>query len=194
MKINESNAEGESANEDESGYLCNHIIAVQTRLDVDEDRKRCTWSAFDFSDDPPTYRWEFWREISQKNLLFLTGFFKLYNNFVRKRALVKYQFQSVKWPRWCSCLTLDKTVKFWKLPILKLFFKIQIFKTLNFENSNFLNHCIMKYLKNLLNFDFKKRYTLTTSLWDWYLTVKMATKFEILPLYSWNFGQFGVFV
>ena len=52
VKINESNGE---TSEDES-YLCNHIIAVQTNLDVDEDRKRCSWSAFDFSDDPPTYR------------------------------------------------------------------------------------------------------------------------------------------
>ena len=46
---------GEIENEDET-YLCNHIIAVQTNLDVDEDRNRCSWSAFDFSDDPPTYR------------------------------------------------------------------------------------------------------------------------------------------
>jgi hypothetical protein len=53
----------EIENEDET-YLCNHIIAVQTNLDVDEDRNRCSWSAFDFSDDPPTYR-TFAAEFSQ---------------------------------------------------------------------------------------------------------------------------------
>ena len=42
-------------NEDEV-YLCNHLIACQTNLDVDEGRNRCTWSGFDFSVDPPRYR------------------------------------------------------------------------------------------------------------------------------------------
>ena len=41
-------------------------------------------------------------------------------------------------------------------------------KLLKFENSNFLNRYILEYLKNSLNFNLKKRYTLTTSLWDWY--------------------------
>jgi hypothetical protein len=40
----------------EDDYLCNHLIAMQTTLDVDEDDKRCSWSALDFSADPPTYR------------------------------------------------------------------------------------------------------------------------------------------
>ena len=53
----------------------------------------------------------------------------------------------VKWSRWCSIFTLEKTVKFWK---------IQIFKPLNFKNSNFLNRYILKYLKNSLNFYLKK--------------------------------------
>ena len=48
VKANETN--------EEESYLCNHIIAVQTQLEVDQGSKRCTWSAFDFSDDPPTYR------------------------------------------------------------------------------------------------------------------------------------------
>ena len=67
VKISEAagngNGGGEIENEDET-YLCNHIIAVQTNLDVDEDRNRCSWSAFDFSDDPPTYR-TFAAEFSQ---------------------------------------------------------------------------------------------------------------------------------
>ena len=47
-------ANGE-VNEDEV-YLCNHLIAMQTNLDVDEDSKRCSWSGLDFSVDPPRYR------------------------------------------------------------------------------------------------------------------------------------------
>ena len=42
-------------NEDEV-YLCNHLIAMQTNLDVDEEKKKCSWSGLDFSVDPPRYR------------------------------------------------------------------------------------------------------------------------------------------
>ena len=59
--------------------------------------------------------------------------------------------------------------------------KIQFHKLLNFENSNFLNCHILKYL---LNFDFKN-----VKPWPFHFgtgisIVKMASKFEILSLYS----------
>ena len=52
-KVTEMN-NGE-VNEDEV-YLCNHLIAIQTNLEVDEEKNRCTWSGLDFSVDPPRYR------------------------------------------------------------------------------------------------------------------------------------------
>ena len=52
----------------------------------------------------------------------------LYESFVRKRTLVKYQSQSEVIARWCSSFTLETTVKILKIQILKL---------LNFNNSNF---------------------------------------------------------
>ena len=65
--------------------------------------------------------------------------------------------------------------------------KNQIRKLLNFENSNFLNSYILKYLKKLLNSDFKKKLHLyTTSLWDWYTNCQNGPKFEILSLYRIN--------
>ena len=33
---------------------CNHLIAMQTEVDVVQEK--CSWSALDFSIDPPTYR------------------------------------------------------------------------------------------------------------------------------------------
>ena len=53
LKVTDAN--GEVPNEDEI-YLCNHLIAIQTSVDVDETNKRCTWSGLDFSADPPQYR------------------------------------------------------------------------------------------------------------------------------------------
>ena len=65
--------------------------------------------------------------------------------------------------------------------------KIQIFKPLNFENSNFLNrHHIMKYLKNSSNFDLKNRYTLTTSLWGWYLNCQNGRQIWIFFCYLYR--------
>merc|ERR1712051_388116 len=52
LKLNEANGE---VNEDEI-YLCNHLIAIQTNVDVNEAEKCCTWSGLDFSVDPPRYR------------------------------------------------------------------------------------------------------------------------------------------
>ena len=52
LKVNDANGE---VNEDEL-YLCNHLIAIQTNVDVNEADKRCTWSGLDFSADPPRYR------------------------------------------------------------------------------------------------------------------------------------------
>jgi len=52
LKVNDANGE---VNEDEI-YLCNHLIAIQTNVDVNEADKRCTWSGLDFSADPPRYR------------------------------------------------------------------------------------------------------------------------------------------
>ena len=46
---------GSDGNEDEV-YLCNHLIAIQTNVEVDEADRRCTWSGLDFSVDPPRYR------------------------------------------------------------------------------------------------------------------------------------------
>jgi len=54
LKVNENETNGE-VNEDEI-YLCNHLIAIQTNVDVNESDKRCTWSGLDFSVDPPRYR------------------------------------------------------------------------------------------------------------------------------------------
>ena len=50
-----SEAANGEVNDDEV-YLCNHLIAMQTNLDVDEEKKTCSWSGLDFSVDPPRYR------------------------------------------------------------------------------------------------------------------------------------------
>ena len=62
--------------------------------------------------------------------------------------------------------------------------KIQIFKLLNYENSNVLNCYILKYYKNSFNFDFKKTLHLDhITLGQVHIsTVKMAAKFEILSI------------
>ena len=39
--------------EEEENMVCNHLIAMQTSLDTEGG---CTWSALDFSHDPPAYR------------------------------------------------------------------------------------------------------------------------------------------
>lgn len=41
---------------DDEVYLCNHLIAIQTNVEVDETNRRCIWSGLDFSVDPPRYR------------------------------------------------------------------------------------------------------------------------------------------
>ncbi len=55
VRVPDENEPEESANGDEV-YLCNHIIAMQTSVDVDEESRRCAWSGLDFSVDPPRYR------------------------------------------------------------------------------------------------------------------------------------------
>lgn len=46
----------EESEEDYEDALCNHLIAKQTQLETEDRDLRCTWSALDFSSDPPTYR------------------------------------------------------------------------------------------------------------------------------------------
>ena len=41
--------------DDSNNEVCNHLIAIQTNL-VSSGENRCTWSALDFSRDPPKYR------------------------------------------------------------------------------------------------------------------------------------------
>lgn len=41
---------------DDENYLLNHLIAIQTNVEVGEENRRCTWSGLDFSVDPPRYR------------------------------------------------------------------------------------------------------------------------------------------
>ena len=43
-----------SSEEDDSSddFICNHIIAMQTVLNVDSGNQSCSWSAFDFSANP----------------------------------------------------------------------------------------------------------------------------------------------
>lgn len=55
IAVKANNSSNGEVNEDEV-YLCNHIIAMQTTLDVDEENHRCSWSGLDFSVDPPKYR------------------------------------------------------------------------------------------------------------------------------------------
>lgn len=45
--------EYDSENDD---TLCNHLIAMQTKLQLISDTK-CSWSALDFSSDPPAYKY-----------------------------------------------------------------------------------------------------------------------------------------
>lgn len=46
-----------ATNNDNSDLVyCNHLIAMQTSLEVQEANKKCYWSALDFSADPPLYR------------------------------------------------------------------------------------------------------------------------------------------
>ena len=40
--------------EQENYTVCNHLIAIQTQLEVNG--SLCSWSALDFSTDPPSYR------------------------------------------------------------------------------------------------------------------------------------------
>lgn len=44
------------SDEDDNAQACNHLIALQTCLEVDNANKQCSWSALDFSVDPPKYR------------------------------------------------------------------------------------------------------------------------------------------
>merc|ERR1719259_210972 len=49
-QMNEADEEEDEDEED----LCNHLIAMQTQLEYSENR--CSWSALDFSSNPPAYR------------------------------------------------------------------------------------------------------------------------------------------
>lgn len=43
--------------QDEEHTVCNHLIAMQTTLNLADGFKKMQWSALDFSRDPPTYRY-----------------------------------------------------------------------------------------------------------------------------------------
>ena len=82
----------------------------------------------------------------------------LYERFVRKRTLVKYQSQSGVIKVMLKFHTWEKTVKFWKIQILKPlnFENLNFFKPLNFENSIFFEPLYFEIFEKSIKIWLKK--------------------------------------